>query len=231
MKTLVLTLYTAVSLSCLDGAIVTFASPEPILFYREEDAPTGEVITPVDIDQDGSTDFQLGGVINFGDLIRPERSNKLLVKPATPPDLGGSLFPLQDNTMIGLTESPMGLAFISTDLTDGFIAPEDEGFFLSLVSCFAPVGCGGPFYVPVRGELQRLFLGFEFQIENEEHYGYFDISAFPGGGVALNGWAYESEPGKAITTALVPEPSSMMFSLLGLVPLLRRKRIKFWKKS
>jgi hypothetical protein len=85
MKALVLTLFTAVSLSCLDGAIVTFASPEPILFYREEDAIAGEVITPLDIDQNGSTDFQLGATINAA-LIRPERSNKLLVRTATPPD-------------------------------------------------------------------------------------------------------------------------------------------------
>lgn len=226
MKALVLTLFTAISLSCLDGAIVTFASPEPIWFYREEDALAGEVVTPLDIDQNGSTDFQLGAIISNAALIRPERSNKLLVRPATPPDLGGSLFPLQDNTMIGLTESPMGLIFISTDLTDGFIAPEDEGFFVSLVSCFAPVGCGGPFYIPVTGELQRLFLGFEFEIENEEHYGYFDISAFPGGGVALNGWAYESEPGKAITTSFVPEPSLAMMAFLGMTSLLLRRRRK-----
>lgn len=223
MKALVLTLFTAVSLSCLDGAIVTFASPEPILFYREEDAIAGEVITPLDIDQNGSTDFQLGATINAA-LIRPERSNKLLVRTATPPDLGGSLFPLQDNTMIGLTESPMGLIFISTDLSDGYIAPEDEGFFISLASCFAPAGCGGPFYVPVTGEPERLFLGLEFEIEDEEHYGYLDISSFPGGGIFINGWAYESEPGKAITTSLVPEPSSALLAALGVLMCIRRKR-------
>lgn len=223
MKALILTLLTTASLSSLNGAIVTFAPPDPILFYREEDAIGGEVITPLDIDQNGSTDFQLGATLNAA-LIRPERSNKLLLRAATPPDLGGSLFPLQDNTMIGLTESPMGLVFISTDLTDGFIAPEDEGFFISFISCFTPVGCGGPFHNPIGGEPERNFLGFEFEIENEEHFGYLDISTLPGGGIFVNGWAYESEPGRAITTALVPEPSSMMLSLLGLVTLLRRKR-------
>jgi len=211
--------------SCLEGAIVIFTPPEPIPFYREEDAPTGEVITPVDIDQNGSTDFQLAGVINFGDLIRPERSNKLLVRPATPPDLGGSLFPLQDNTMIGLTESPIGLAFISTDLTDGFVAPEEEGMFLTLIGCLAPTGCGGPFYVDVRGDPQRSFIGFEFEIEGKDHYGYFDISRFPGAsGVLLNGWAYESEPGMAITTTFIPEPTSLLLVIFGLPVLLRRRR-------
>ena len=211
--------------SYLEGAMVIFTPPEPIQFYREEDAPAGEVITPLDIDQNGSIDFQLGGVIGHASLVRPERRNKILVSPAAPPNLGGSVFPLQDNTMIGLTESPMGLVFISTDLSDGFVAPEDEGFFLSVISCSAPTGCRGPFYTDVRDDPQRSFLGFEFEIEGEEHYGYLDISSFPGSfGAILNGWAYESEPGKAITTALVPEPSSMMLSLLGLAALLRRKR-------
>lgn len=206
--------------SFLEGAVVVFAPPEPILFYREEDAPAGEVATPLDIDQNGSTDFQLGGVINFGSLVRPERSNKILVIPATPPNLGGSPFPLQDNTMIGLTESPMGLTFISTDLTDGFVAPEDEGFFLTLIGCFAPTGCRGPFYTAIRDDPQRAFLGFEFEIEGEDHYGYLDISSFPGSsGATLNGWAYESEPGKAITTAFVPEPSTTLLGILTALSL------------
>jgi hypothetical protein len=215
MKSRLLLLLSSVVPSLVEGAIVSFPLSEPILFYREEDAPTGEVATPLDIDQNGSTDFQLGGVINYGSLIRPERSNKLLVRSARPPDLGGSLFPLQDNTMVGLTESPMGLIFISTDLTDGFVAPEEEGLFLTLIGCFAPTGCSGPFYVDVRGDPQRSFIGFEIEIEGDEHYGYFDISTGPGSsGAILNGWAYESEPGKAITTAFVPEPSTALLGFL-----------------
>ncbi|MFT6240906.1 MAG: hypothetical protein ACJAQT_002999 [Akkermansiaceae bacterium] len=221
MKIYLVILSMALASSCLEGAVVIFTPPEPILFYREEDAPTGEVITPLDIDQNGSTDFQLGGVISFGSLIRPERSNKLLVAPATPPNLGGSLFPLQDNTMIGLTESPIGLIFISTDLTDGFVAPEDEGFFLTLVGCFAPTGCSGPFYTALGDDPLRAFIGFEFEIEGEVHYGYLDIGS---SGAILNGWAYESEPGKAITTSFVPEPSFAMMAFLGMTSLLLRRR-------
>jgi hypothetical protein len=127
--------------------------------------------------------------------------------------------------MVGLTESPMGLVFISTDLTDGFVAPEDEGFFLNIISCSAPTGCRGPFYTDVRDDPQRSFLGFEFEIEGAQHYGYFDISSFPGSfGAALNGWAYESEPGRAITTAFIPEPSTGLLSVLGLVAIMRRRR-------
>lgn len=226
MKTCLAILCLAFASSCLEGAVVIFTPPEPIQFYREEDAPTGEVLTLLDIDQDGSTDFQIAGVIGQASLIRTERGNKILTQPFAPPDLGGIPFPLQDNTMIGLTESPIGLVFISTDAGDGFVNQGEEGHFSPIISCSAPTGCRGPFYTAVRDDPQRSFLGFEFKIDGEEHYGYFDISSFPGSfGATLNGWAYESEPGQAIATAFIPEPSLSVMTMIAIISVsLRRRR-------
>jgi len=212
---LFLTTICTTPLAC--GAIVLKIPPEPLFVIRD-----GEPPLMIDIDGNGSVDVQFTGAGFLGSSVRTERANRVVVQPATPPNLGGLPFPLADNTMIGPSSLPPGVALISTDVRDGFSAPDETGNFADLVLCLN-TGCSGLFYTPF--ETRRSFLGVEFEADGGIHYGYFDITMNPRstGGI-INGWAYESEPGVAITTTFVPEPgSSAMLALSGLL-IVRRRR-------
>jgi hypothetical protein len=77
---------------------------------------------------------------------------------------------------------------------------------------------------PLRGAL-----GVTFPAGGNTHYGYIDVTQQTDGAITLHGYAYNSVPNAAITTAAVPEPAlAGLFTALGL-PLvaarLMRRRI------
>lgn len=179
--------------------------------------------TPIDVDENGSVDFQFGGTSISGSAFRTERANRYLALPANPPNLGGNPFPIQDNTVIR-GNAPDGLAWLSTDL-DGFVDPtESSGTFTILVLCVS-TGCEGPFYTGL-GSAIRGAIGFEFEAEDGLHYGYFDVEFPPSstGGI-IHGWAYEDEPNAPISVVFIPEPSSSILLLTSFfTAILTRKR-------
>lgn len=80
-------------------------------------------------------------------------------------------------------------------------------------------------------------MGFEFKIGAGTHYGYIHYNftstngtEYSGGRGTIVGWAYEDIPGKSITAAPIPEPSSWMLSVVGGTAFLvfRRRR---WEKA
>ena len=79
------------------------------------------------------------------------------------------------------------------------------------------------------GPATRAFIGFDFQLSDGLHYGYFDIlmrGDIPD--AKLYGWGYNPIPGQPVLASAVPEPSTwallsaggVLFWLLG-----RGKRI------
>ena len=183
----------------------------------------GELI-PIDIDGNGSIDFQFGGRPNSGTAFRTERANRYIGIAAIPPNLGGDAIPLRDNTMIRGGNLDGNLSWFSSDL-DGFVEPDEGAGTFTLLTICRSTGCGGTFFNG-SNDPQRSFLGLEFDIEGETHYGYFDLEfqpAAPGG--TIHGWAYETQPNTAISTAFIPEPSSYLLILGWLAgACLRRKR-------
>ena len=190
------------------ATLIFVIPPEPILTVQSEAG-----FNPIDLDGNGSIDFQFGGSDNAGTAFQAEGNNRFIGLLDPLPNVGGSGFPLQDNTMIREI-APSGLTWISRGST-------------ILVSCRSS-GCSGLFYseigegaVPVRG-----LLGVEFESEEGIHYGYFDLEFNLGVTTGfINGWAYESEAGRGITTTFIPEPGSHALLLGGVLGIaLRRKR-------
>lgn len=77
------------------------------------------------------------------------------------------------------------------------------------------------FFVGARG-----YIGIEFRIDGQIHYGWIDLSNSTWWQSEIHGWAYESEPGKPIIAGAVPEPSAACLAAMALVGgvLLRRRR-------
>lgn len=76
------------------------------------------------------------------------------------------------------------------------------------------------FFVGARG-----FIGIEFPIDGETHYGWIDLDNYTWWQSEIHGWAYESEPGKPILAGSIPEPSTLLltFATLGLCLFIRRR--------
>lgn len=78
------------------------------------------------------------------------------------------------------------------------------------------------FFVGNRG-----YIGVEFLIENQIHYGWIDLDNYSWWQSEIHGWAYESEPGKPIIAGAIPEPSTLLLACatLGSWLVLRRGRV------
>ncbi len=200
-----------------DASVIVFQSPEHSLLLPNE----GVSDTRYDLNFDGIEDIRIGGLDIVGPVLITSAANKYLAVPAVFPDLGGEILPLGENSLIGPI-LPGGLAWLNTDVTDGFVSPEEGDGFVSLITCLNS-GCSGSFYPGF--ETLRAFAGIEFEAADGIHYGYLDITIPPRGrGGFINGWAYESEPNIAIRTAFIPEPSSLFLSFVGSIFFLMRKR-------
>ena len=72
------------------------------------------------------------------------------------------------------------------------------------------VGTSGSF-LGIRG-----FLGIEFLIDGQVHYGWMDLDNYNYFQTEIHGWAYESEPGKPIFAGSIPEPSTLLLACVTL---------------
>ena len=96
-------LIAALSLSNGSAAVIFEALPDPPPII-------GFGIREIDIDGNGTVDFQLVATPSTNVAIRTERSNRYL-------GLGTRPFPLQDNTEIGPNDAPSGLTYVSVSYT------------------------------------------------------------------------------------------------------------------
>ena len=109
-------------------------------------------------------------------------------------------------------------SFIGADVDDPFswtVSPQ------ALNGCVSAGGlvCAGNF----RGG--RDFLGVEFDISGQTHYGWVQIQSVEFAVFArIIDWAYESEPGVGIFAGQIPEPSASLLALCTLAAILTRRR-------
>jgi hypothetical protein len=68
------------------------------------------------------------------------------------------------------------------------------------------------------------YLGLRFQIDDKFHYGYLHLRGEGATGATVFGYAWETEPGKAITAGAVPEPSAVLCTVIGLLAWSTKRR-------
>ena len=148
-----------------------------------------------DVNGDGTTDFVLRA-INAEFMVIPVGQNAVLGTPDPPPNLVGAVGALVPGYTISLNP----------------VSPREW-----IRSGVAPVAGA---YGPVFGyEWQQVtsdaYMGAQFYIGPEIHYGWVHLRAFSNGGY-IKEWAYDTVAGQGILAGAVPEPSAWVFLLLGL---------------
>lgn len=161
----------------------------------------GSELFDLDVNSDGVIDFSLSASLNNFSGITSSNpdSNKYLIHPSPPPNIGGLVASLDFGYLV--------------DSNSGNGTPEEW---------FALAGWDTLAYVLSTGETGeflngRGYVGLEFEAEGETHYGWLDLEGMVGSQIMVHGWAYESTPGVGVIAGAVPEPSSAILFTIGAI--------------
>lgn len=184
------------------AAVVVNWLAEPLVLYHGDYA---SVQTPVDISGNGIIDFIFSAsVMSVG--VRSEESNRYVIVPSPPPNIGGSIAPLDYGYSIG------------TELLDN-LEWDGAGSVYTAMAIWLSSGSYGEF----RG--QHAFMGIEFYMDDMIHYGWVNLWVAEGGPYGeIYGWAYESTPGMSIIAGAIPEPTTLSFLGIGAVAIFYKKK-------
>lgn len=160
----------------------------------------------VDLDGNGTVDFTFRADRSFH--IYSEIGNRSLGIPQGGLDFGSFSVPLSFGYVIG-PETSDPIAWQSS-FQPGFPPGEWIGQTLHSGSDLGTLGYWQP--------QMTAYLGVEFGIEGQTHYGWIQLTTpfFSGvnGGTILD-WAYNANPGQPILAGQVPEPSTWALILGG----------------
>ncbi len=187
--------------SAAHAAVMVTALPSPLEihddFFGRYD--------PIDVDGNGTVDFTFVSTFS-GTGFQTPNFNRGIIRLDPPPNIGGPPVALQVGYIIGAILAPSAFHELFWDDSD-----------MSIVQVLS-TGSASEFN-------GRGVIGLEFRAQDGIHYGYFDISAGRGyAGITLYGWAWETEPGKAIFAGQVPEPSSWILAGVATASLLLLRR-------
>ena len=156
----------------------------------------------LDLNGDGIADFILTSDISGAWLTAPG-GNSLITGP-------GGLVPVSPGSIISSTGSSLDPIYqwSSGTATIGGQAVFDGEYFYA-----------GNF------SDTNAFIGLQFQINNQTHYGWMEIYNYPNvaSGQVL-AWAYESSPDTPIAAGAVPEPSTWALLAAGATFLFCRRK-------
>ena len=203
-------------LSLLMAGVAFAARGQGTIVYRDPadipvfgDAP---IYYDFDLNADGVVDFQLRAV-NGQFMAIPAGQNGVMALAETPPDLGGYVSALQAGDSISLSPiAPFQWMQGAEALQFGRYGP-------IFIECFN-TGCYG--YWQFHSGIA--YMGVQFYIGSELHYGWVHLRVFSNGGY-IQEWAYDTVAGQGILAGAVPEPSTWALLSLGLgVVLIRRSK-------
>ena len=136
-------------------------------------------------------------------MVIPAGQNAVLATPALPPNLGGAVGALGFGYAISLNP----------------VAPRQ---WIQGAGDADLLGRYGPVFVY---EWQRVtsdaYMGAQFYIGSEIHYGWVHLRVFSNGGY-IKEWAYDTVAGQGILAGAVPEPSGWALGVASVVILLAR---------
>ncbi len=193
----------------LEAAVIYTALPNiPVQSFEQE------VFYYLDLNKDGISELAIlsSAQSDRGAQVLPSATNRVFSTVETPPDIGSDALNLAPGTLIGssLLNQP-NTSLTGTKIFTAGLLTQTYGPTLSMcVSVDSDTVCLGQF-----GLFQPGYLGVEFDILGEIHFGYVHISGTGYNGAILKGFAYETLPGVPIMAGAVPEPSIGFLLLLG----------------
>jgi|GEM_PF-1040301 len=198
---------------------------------RNVDDPRGFITLPLDFNGDGKSEFvittELGGVSIYHPLL-----NRVFIRSDPPPNLGGSAASIIGGAEIaGNSENASFRWYQGQPVLELLFLEENPdlpGRLTSIGLAFTEGTIGH-----TRGK--DGYLGFEFTLDDGLHYAWlhFDASgnatradgSYIGVGGYIDGWTWETTPGRGIVAGAIPEPSVwVLVSLCSSFTVLRRKR-------
>ena len=190
-------------------AVTWLAEPTVLWIYGTGQWTQNE---PLDLNGDGFTDYVFqANPSSVG--VGSDSGNQYLVRPTGGNDIGGPMESLPGGFEIGPNSGE--------DELDWF---GENGEFNDLITCLE--GSGG--YTCVGG-FPRSYMGVEFNIAGNTHYGWIDLFASSDSPYAeIYGWGYETDPGVGIPAGagMIPEPATSALLAVGsLLLALRRRKI------
>jgi hypothetical protein len=173
-------------------------------------------VQDLDLDADGAHDYYFGGG-GAAFVLVPNGENRMLSARVALPDLERNIVALEAGAVIGAVNA-IGEWTGHADAANDF----DKGESI-LYSIFT---AGVISNVPMEMET---FLALELHKDDGVHYGWlsFITGLSSTNFVYIYGWAYESEPSKAILAGAIPEPSAGLLFLIAWIGLLNRRRKDF----
>lgn len=165
-----------------------------IIYVDIADVPVFQGSYDLDFDDDDVVDFTFEASGGGQFSLQVQGSNR------TAENVPTDLAPLAPGFLIG------------PDLSSTDRHWSDPGAQVGITACMT---LPPPFGFYCTGEFagQTAFMGAQFQISGETHYGWVRIDCtFPLGGTILD-YAYESNPDQAIIAGAIPEPSTLMLML------------------
>ena len=188
-------------------------------YYQE---PVLDFPDDFDINADGIADFQVTyrtgelDLVPLGfDLAGETSSNRVAIdlEPSLPVGWYASAFTTGEEigAVLGERDWVRRIGLSHTTSIGGYMS-----------SCINPPNCTGNF-----SSSNTRYAGLEFyDLNHEPHYAWLafrkDDSQLSGG--VLEGWAYETIPGKSIRAGAIPEPSAGLLTLLGMAVFFTRRR-------
>ncbi len=184
---------------------------------RNNEEPDGFLKLTLDFNQDGIPEFVIATNLYSVGILH-DIGNRIFIRSDPPPNIGGSAASIIGGAEIAGTSENTSYRWYG----GGFFYPGSFGENLSETVRYTTIGLA--FDTGSLGHTRGKdgYLGFEFTLEDGLHYAWvhFDASANArladgtifGIGGYIDGWAWETTPGKGILAGAVPEPSVLLLA-------------------
>ncbi len=207
------------------AALVVTIPKQPVLAGFSGAEPEGYRLTSVDIDGDARSDAWFHGD-SSGLALVLAGSNRVFTKLSPPPNIGGLVANLASGISVSLSSNEPANGGWLTGESGRYSQLEVLG--LPLNSTIATMGFSNS-TGNTRDWLRTSgYIGFEVRSSSAVNYGWIHLNneaGVVGYGGYIDAWGYETEPGKAIVTGVVPEPcSALNFAFGAMLLAAHRKR-------
>ena len=197
--------------SAAPGAIIHRMTD--LRFGSATGGPFGSSSALIDVNQDGIDDWSVGTTVsslNVWIFLESPDSTRFVSRPRLAIS-GTEPAPLEEMTHISLSLGNPDLQLL---------APSDatRRSLVFTSNNDGNISDPGPF------NNRFAYLGFEFDIAGERHFGYAGLEGISNSGLIISSLAWEDEPGVGIRAGAIPEPSSVVLLAGGILGLLGRRR-------